>query len=60
MQREAKAISPHWVQVMQGVYIDGVDEARQGIRAGRFDRQDFKCIVGYCGWAPGQLDREVK
>jgi len=63
-QKNIFFLSPHQLdgarEVMQGVYIDGVDEARQGIRAGRFDRQDFKCIVGYCGWAPGQLDREVK
>lgn len=46
-------------QVIRGVFIIGLPQARALVSVGLAHKNDFLVIVGYCGWAPGQLQTEV-
>ena len=48
------------LEVVSGVRVGGVDAAAEAVREGRASAGDFKFLHGYCGWAPGQLDREFR
>lgn len=48
------------LEVVSGVRVGGVDAAARAVRSGEADADDFKFYHGYCGWAPGQLEREFR
>ena len=48
-------------EILPGVYWSGsFEEVCQGITEGKFLAENFKFLVGYSGWALGQLDAELK
>ena len=48
------------LEVVSGVRVGGVDAAAQAVAEGRARAGDFKFLHGYCGWSPGQLEREFR
>jgi len=46
-------------QVISGVFTIGLSQAQTLVTLGQASRDDFLVFVGYCGWGPGQLQREV-
>lgn len=47
-------------EVVKGIWMWGLDAARQGLAEGRFRPQDFRWFAKYAGWGPGQLARECQ
>ncbi|PNH05041.1 hypothetical protein TSOC_008732 [Tetrabaena socialis] len=47
-------------EVMKGVYLGGMDSARDAVEAGRAEAKDFRWFSAYAGWAAGQLAAECK
>lgn len=46
--------------IMEGLYWGGNIEAiRDRIESGELTEQDIRFFVGYSGWSPNQLDREI-
>jgi len=45
-------------EVLPGVYLGGYDSAVELVRGGEIVAKDFKFFARYCGWGPGQLERE--
>lgn len=46
-------------EVFRGVYEINLEEAQKLVDANLADKDDFLLLVGYCGWGPGQLQREL-
>lgn len=46
------------VEVVQGVFMGGFEEARFGIRTGSKQSDQFRWFNRYAGWGPGQLEAE--
>ena len=46
------------VSLPTGVYLGGYDSAVELVRGGEIVAKDFKFFARYCGWGPGQLERE--
>lgn len=46
-------------EIVSGLYIGGHKHARDVVREKQYDPQGFKWFGRYCGWAPGQLEKEV-
>ncbi|GMH39461.1 hypothetical protein BSKO_07359 [Bryopsis sp. KO-2023] len=47
-------------EVVSGVYIGGHEDACNFVSEKNFDPQGFKWFGRYCGWAPGQLEEEMR
>lgn len=45
--------------ITKGVYSINLDDAKELVASGRADKDDFLLLVGYCGWADGQLQSEL-
>lgn len=45
--------------VIPGVYLISLSTARMVVALGQAEATDFLVAGGYCGWAPGQLQREL-
>lgn len=43
------------VEVMEGVYLNGFEEAQKAVLKGIKNASDFKFYARYCGWNPGQV-----
>mmetsp|Transcript_18247 Transcript_18247/g.24043 ORF Transcript_18247/g.24043 Transcript_18247/m.24043 type:complete len:284 (-) Transcript_18247:369-1220(-) len=46
-------------KVVNGLYLGGLNEALNDIKAGRAQPEEFRFFTKYCGWARGQLDSEI-
>jgi len=46
-------------QIIRGVFLIDLAVARALVGTGEADKNDFLLLVGYCGWAPGQLQGEL-
>lgn len=46
-------------EIIKGAYSIDLDIAQQLVEAGEAEQYDFLLLVGYCGWAPGQLQGEL-
>lgn len=46
--------------VLPGIYLTSHLGARSLIYSGEAAEEDFYTFAGFCGWEPGQLEREVK
>ena len=44
------------VEVVEGVYLNGYEEAQQAVLRGTKNASDFKWYARYCGWYPGQVN----
>ncbi|KAG5181672.1 hypothetical protein JKP88DRAFT_320705 [Tribonema minus] len=47
-------------EILKGVKLGGLEEALARVAEGTAQPQEFKFFCRYCGWAPGQLQEEVK
>ncbi|CAM6097365.1 unnamed protein product [Calypogeia fissa] len=46
-------------EVISGVYLGGPDAINNSVKRGETVPNDYRWFLGYCGWRPGQLEREV-
>lgn len=46
-------------QIIPGIWLIELAEARTLVADGLADKDDFLLLVGYCGWAAGQLQDEL-
>lgn len=46
-------------EVIRGVYLINIIVARTLVETGQAKKEDFMVLTGYCGWRPGQLQKEL-
>eukprot|EP00933_Yihiella_yeosuensis_P030740 TRINITY_DN24330_c0_g1_i1.p1 TRINITY_DN24330_c0_g1~~TRINITY_DN24330_c0_g1_i1.p1 ORF type:complete len:579 (+),score=91.74 TRINITY_DN24330_c0_g1_i1:20-1756(+) len=46
-------------QIIKGVFMIDLVDANDLVSSGKADKDDFLLLVGYCGWAPDQLQSEL-
>jgi putative transcriptional regulator len=52
---------PQSVKIIDGLYWGGdIDEVRSAIVEGRIEARQIRFFLGYSGWAPDQLESELK
>lgn len=47
-------------EIMDGVYLNGFEDAQKSVMKGAKNASDFKFYARYCGWKAGQLEEECK
>jgi putative AlgH/UPF0301 family transcriptional regulator len=55
----SKAVVDVSEPIINGIYTCSLDEAKKLVKLGHASLQDFWLLVGYAGWAPGQLQMEI-
>lgn len=54
-------IIPNSFDLGNGLYMNGDIEAVKGLaQTGRLTRSNFRLFIGYAGWGPGQLEKELE
>jgi len=49
---------PSAIEILPSIYLSNVDECQQLIDQCKLGQSDMRIMVGYCGWAPNQLEQE--
>mmetsp|Transcript_99593 Transcript_99593/g.260171 ORF Transcript_99593/g.260171 Transcript_99593/m.260171 type:complete len:608 (-) Transcript_99593:20-1843(-) len=52
-------LRPFSNEIIKGAFVIALPEAQRLVEEGEADKDDFLLLVGYCGWGPGQLQREL-
>ncbi|KAL4424592.1 hypothetical protein ABPG77_009176 [Micractinium sp. CCAP 211/92] len=47
-------------EVIPGLYVGGFNEARRGLKEGRYSADQFMVLTRYAGWGAGQLEMECR
>ncbi|KAK9819916.1 hypothetical protein WJX72_003947 [[Myrmecia] bisecta] len=47
-------------ETVSGVFQGGVNAAQKAVRRGDLPAESFRWFTHYCGWGPGQLDKELE
>mmetsp|Transcript_169708 Transcript_169708/g.544631 ORF Transcript_169708/g.544631 Transcript_169708/m.544631 type:complete len:364 (-) Transcript_169708:179-1270(-) len=56
----SESLAEYSTEVLPGIYMVGLDIAREVVRLGWATQYDFMTLVGYCGWGQGQLQAELE
>jgi len=60
LHRDNPDALPSSTTVVRGIAMGGFRDAVSAVRGGAMRAEDFRFFSRYCGWGPGQLEREVE